>query len=324
MEHPVYHLRPHKAVDRNLFIEALLRLGKILPLSDYRYIGFGSYEFDEFKLVYRMLGIEDLHSIEMDSDIYIRQIFNKPYSCISLFNKTCGTYFDEDYEETKSSIIWTDFSVAKDKLSQCQDISNICSKLRVNDLLRITFNAQPSSIPTGDMNGEEITSENKSRRRFLWLKENLGDYFPDEVSGDDLTTAKYPLFLLKLAYKAIYKDLDTNIVPCPICCYTYADNMQMMTITILMCKTDNKTQMVEKLKQAFKGWDAYTRIDNWNEPINISLPALTVHEQIEIAQYPKNSKAKATILKRLGIAEKDLENYWRFARYYPNYQPITL
>jgi len=63
----------------------------------------------------------------------IDDIFNKPYSCIRLFNKTCGEYFDEDFDGTKPSIVWADFSEANKKHSQCQDIANICSKMQKGD-----------------------------------------------------------------------------------------------------------------------------------------------------------------------------------------------
>lgn len=266
MSNPTYHLRPQKAVDRNLFIELLLRLRKIIDLSEYRYIGFGSYEFDEFKLVYRALGIEDLHSIEVDYDVYKRQIFNKPYSCIELFNKTCKSYFDEDYDESKQSIIWADFSDANEKRSQCIDITNICSKLKKNDILRITLNAHTSVIPTGTAAPEYLSIEQKKEYRFGWLKEHLGEeYFPDETSADDITNKHFPDFLLKVIKRAIYKGLNSNLVACPLCCYVYSDSMQMMTVTFLICTSSTKEDDIATISTLFKNWIKHksrTRIIN--------------------------------------------------------------
>lgn len=328
MDNPVYHLRPNKAVDRNLFIESLLRLRNVIDLSEYRYIGFGSYEFDEFKLVYRNLGIEDLHSIEKDSDIFHRQEFNKPYSCISLFNKTCGDYFDEDFDESKKSIIWADFSAANEKYAQCQDIANICSKIRENDILRITFNAQPTSIPIRGKRPEEVPTDDRKKLRFETLKESLYEYFPDGEGfcEDDITQSRFPLFLLKTIKKAVYKDLDVDLSPCPICSYVYSDHMQMMTVTIFICSADKeeRKRSVQTLKNAYKGWEDYITLDKWDAFVRINLPPLTVHEQLEIGQYEKTMEGIKKIEEDMGIKEDELRRYLQFARYYPNYQPVII
>ena len=324
METPAYHLRPNKAVDRNLFVESLVKLEKEFDLSDYRYIGFGSYEFDEFKLVYRTLGIENLHSIEMNSDVFKRQAFNKPYSCIKLFNKTCGTYFDEDYDENQHSIIWADFSEANNKDSQCKDIANICGKIRENDIIRITFNANPSGIPTGDKPSSEIPENERKKARYNWLKEHLGEYFPRDSSENDITKEQYPIFLMKVMKLAIYKDLDKDLFACPICNYVYSDNTQMMTLTLIIGLSDKKEELLTKLGNAYKGWESYVNLNRWDMPIRIDLPPLTVHEQLEIRQYQNDAEAMRSIEDKMGIKEDEVRKYLLYARYYPNYQPIII
>lgn len=324
MENPVYHLRPNKAVDRNLFVEGLIHLGKTVDISGYRYIGFGSYEFDEFKMIYRTLGIEDLHSIEMDSDVFRRQKFNKPYSSIQLFNKTCGEYFDEDYDNTRHSIVWADFSEANKKHSQCQDIANICSKMQNGDVLRITLNANPTGISTGGKQTSDVPPQERKKLRFDALKEELNEYFPDGVSEEDVTRNGYPRLLLKVIKKAVYQDLDVDLSPCPLCSYVYSDNTQMMTVTMIMFSAENRDRSVTKLREAFSGWEPYVNIDEWDRFIRIDLPPLTVHEQLEIGQYEKNEAGVRQIEEDMGIKSEELERYLLFARYYPNYQPVTI
>lgn len=324
MDNPVYHLRPNKAVDRNLFIESLLHLRKIENISDYRYIGFGSYEFDEFKMIHRALGIEDLHSIEMNAEVFIRQTFNKPYAYIQLFNKTCGEYFDEDFDGGKPSIVWADFSEANKKYSQCLDIANICSKMRRGNILRITLNANSAGIPISTKEASEINLQEKKKYRFNWLKKELKEFFPDNVSENDITQKKYPSFLLKVVKKAVYKNLDVDLSPCPICSYVYSDNVQMMTITIYICVTKEREKMVTELKESFKDWEAYVCIDEWDKSIKIELPALTVHEQLKIGQYEKSDDGAKKIEEEMGIKSDELYRYLLFARYYPNYQPVVI
>ncbi len=324
MGNPAYHLRPNKAVDRNLFVESLVYLGKLVDIPKYRYIGFGSYEFDEFKLIYRTLGIEDLHSIEMDSEIYKRQIFNKPYACIQLFNKTCGEYFDEDYDGTKHSIVWVDFSEANNKHSQCQDVANICGKMQKGDILRITLNANPTGISTRGKQAGDVPANERKKLRFDSLKEELGEYFPEGACEGDLTHKKYPLLLLKTLKKAVYQDLDVDLSPCPICSYVYSDNTQMMTVTLFMCSSEERENIIEKITNVFKGWESYINIDKWDDPIRIDLPSLTVHEQLEIGQYERTELGAKRIEEEMGINSDELRRYLRFARYYPNYQPVLI
>lgn len=324
MNNPVYHLRPNKAVDRNLFVEGLIRLGRMMDISGYRYIGFGSYEFDEFKLVYRALGIEDLHSIEMDSDVFRRQKFNKPYSFIKLYNKKCGNYFDEDFDGTKQSIVWVDFSVANEKYSQCQDIANICSKMKDRDILRITFNANPTGITTGGVQASIYPPEERKRIRYDALRKELKEFFPDGFAEDDLTKNRYPLLLLRTIRKAVFQNLDVDLYPCPLCSYVYSDNTQMMTVTLLMCSVKNRDNTMKDIRDSFKDWDDYVNIGEWDKIIKIELPPLTVHEQLEIRQYGNNEDDANKIEEIMGINSDELKRYWKFARYYPNYQPVTL
>lgn len=326
MSHPIYHLRPHKAVDRNLFCEALIHIGKMEDLSKYRYIGFGSYEFDEYKLLYRMLGLEDMHSIEKDSNIYARQQFNKPYPGIQLFNKDCSAYFDENYDETKQSIVWLDFSDAHDKVSQCDDIAYVCGKLAEKDILRITLNAQPSSIKIPDNQDRDICAEEKSRLRYDELKRTLAKYFPDDATPGDVTQDRFPYLLARIVRNAAYADLDEKLAPIPLCMYSYTDGQQMMTVTLILGRSDegSKTKELEELRKAFSDWQDYSCVGGWEQIIKIDLPPLTVHEQLELRQTPRTEEELKKVSIRTGIRPEDIQKYYKYVRYYPNFQPVTI
>lgn len=324
MGNPVYHLRPNKAVDRNLFVESLLKLEKVYDLSQYRYIGFGSYEFDDFKLMYKSLGLIDLHSIEMDTDIFKRQQFNKPYPFVRLFNKTCGEYIDEDFDETKPTIIWLDFSEANKKHDQCKDIANICGKIKKGDILRITLNANPANIPLLNGHPESTQRDVWKIERFDWLKKELGEFFPEETTADNITKKNYPVVLLKMIKKAVYDDLDCKLFACPICSYVYSDNTQMMTVSIVFENAENKETSIKRLKEVFNGWEDYVNVGEWDKTIGIALPSLTIGEQLKIRQKFDDEEAMRQMEENMGISRDDIYTYLRFARYYPNYQPIIL
>ncbi len=328
---PNYHLRPNKAVDRNLFIETLLRLRRLLNLADYRYIGFGSFEFEDFKLVHRALGISDMHSIEMNEDVYRRQKFNKPYSFVKLFNTTCSDYFDSVFDEDHPSVIWIDFSSARNKVDQFKDISNICRKLRENDILRITLNSDPANIPLGKGHGDKssMTRDEIYEHRFNYIKENYGDFFPKDsvkktYNSKDIQGNGYPVLLLEIIRLIVFNNLRKDLTVCPICNYVYRDSTLMMTVTLLICAKEGAKKQKDEIRKSFEDWKSYVRIGFWKYLVFIKTPALTVHEQLEIWQLAEASRKYKDIEKKTGVNKDDIKNYLLFARYYPNYQRVII
>ena len=57
---PFYHLRPNKSIDRNLFVQTLIGLTSVFPVADYWNTGFGSYMFDDFKILHERLNISKM------------------------------------------------------------------------------------------------------------------------------------------------------------------------------------------------------------------------------------------------------------------------
>lgn len=81
---PFYHLRPNKSIDRNLFVQTLIGLTSVFPVADYWYTGFGSYMFDDFKILHERLNISKMISLEADPQVFSRAKFNLPYNCIDV------------------------------------------------------------------------------------------------------------------------------------------------------------------------------------------------------------------------------------------------
>ena len=77
-----YALRPHKFVDRRIFIEAIGRCTQFVSLADHVYVGLGSFAMEDHKLINASFGIRKLLSLEINPDVVERQKFNTPLSCI--------------------------------------------------------------------------------------------------------------------------------------------------------------------------------------------------------------------------------------------------
>jgi len=323
MAQPTYHLRPHKAVDRNLFCETLRHLSSVVPISERLYIGFGSYEFDEFKLLYRNFGIAKIHTIERDTSLFIRQKFNKPYEFIELFNKKCSEYIDENYDSEVASIFWMDFSTANDKASQCEDISNLFSKIKKYDVVRVTVNAHANSIPI-DGDSKDLPPAERCNRRFDALKSMIGDYLPPSACEKDVETAKYPFLLLNVIKNAAYQNLSPEWSVCPICAYIYSDGQQMLTVTMIVVPIESRDDEINRLNDAFCDWRDFVCIDSWDKPIRIELPDLTILEQLQLGKADHSEEGIKETSRTIGISVESIKKYYRYIRYYPNYQQIMI
>src|SRR5262245_51251818 len=77
-----YALRPHKFVDRRVFIEVLSRYANFESVNEHIYVGLGSFAMEDHKLIYSIFGNKILISLEVDSDVFARQAFNVPLACI--------------------------------------------------------------------------------------------------------------------------------------------------------------------------------------------------------------------------------------------------
>ena len=64
-------------------VDAMRRLSSFRPLPAYRYVGLGGYEFVDFDLVHRALGVNRMTSIESAVDEK-RLKFNRPFPGIDL------------------------------------------------------------------------------------------------------------------------------------------------------------------------------------------------------------------------------------------------
>src|SRR5438132_366806 len=104
-----YSLRPAKQIERSMVFEACRRLNHFGNLEEYRYVGFGSYFFHDFRIVHRELGICDMVTIEGDYTLEERVRYNQPYACIDIrmgwSNKVLPLLNWE-----KPSVIWLDYT----------------------------------------------------------------------------------------------------------------------------------------------------------------------------------------------------------------------
>lgn len=134
---PFYHLRPNKSIDRNLFVQTLIGLTSVFPVADYWYTGFGSYMFDDFKILHERLNISKMISLEADPQVFSRAKFNLPYNCIDVKNMDSTAYLTRFMpNDTDHNIFWLDFVSPSGLGAQLADYTTLLERLNPGDIDR--------------------------------------------------------------------------------------------------------------------------------------------------------------------------------------------
>lgn len=333
-----YQLRVNKAVDRNIFIDTLLRLSEYIgSIKQYTYYGFAGPFFEDFKLLHLRSSIDKMVSLESDQTVYKRQEFNKPYNCIEIRNQSASGYIDkiksqEEGEELSSPcIVWLDYARANSRAEQIREFKSFIDMMRHGDIARITVNASPHDLRA---KSAEISQEELGRLR---MEAYRGYMASDSLipSCESSCFLKKTMFA-RVVYYALYTVLiagntDSPTIFQPILITNYADGPHaMLTCTGIVLDREQKDDFLNKTK--IEQWDMYAAnyLDWKNVKINeINVPALTVKEKVTIdASLPTGDDTK-TLAERIsqdgiGIKEKEIADYIKYYRYYPNYKEITM
>lgn len=321
---PFYHLRPNKNIDRKLFVQTLIGLSRKLPISDYKYTGFGSYLFDDFKLLHDTLNISNMVSLEADETEFKRALFNLPYGCISVQNIDSTHYLsDLSIDDGEHNVFWLDFVSPSALGSQLADYATLLNLLNPHDIVRITLNANPDSL--GKCDQPDLLQQH----RLLKLLERVPDsYIWSEISPQDVTRTNYPLTLLKILKAVTLECLkDTPpYSPCfmlPLFSTVYADGQQMVTFTGIILDSHDEESCI---KEALRGYPHNTFL--WDNPAQIEIPALSIREITELNKLLPNSNAKQQLIDKFPFIfstenQKSVDSYLAYYRYYPNYHQVS-
>lgn len=291
-----YHLRQNKAVERVLFEEQLKLLSPWLenvganPIERYRYVGFGGPFLEDFKSIHRNLKIDDMTSIEYDEDTLKRQEFNKPISCINLLEQPMSsTDFINEDQFLKETILWLDF-VNMNYVEQLNDIKTVVEKMAEFDILKVTFNSHVANV-------HKQGSGSIQQQRCQFFNDLIpNEYLPSDLDPDDFTTKNFHKVLIKtiknaLAHGLLYRtDLEAKVLSS----FVYSDGQQMLTLSCVLLSPQNIDNF--ERNASFVNWEFYYSGD---QVFDISLPALSVRERVEIERLLPNGDL-ATIKAHLG------------------------
>lgn len=324
-----YHLRQNKAIERNLFIDLLRRVGYARNISDYQYIGFGGPFMEDFKLLHNAVRITDMHSIERDKNTHLRQKFNRPTSFVQLHNCDSRTFFDKTLNTDKNSVVWLDYATPKELGAQFTEFLDVASKLGEFDIIKVTLNANPASLGKVEYKNNEQREE-----RLKELSDRLGEFLPASTQPKDLLAANYPDTLQKCIRHTASFLADRAVRLCfrPLASFTYSDGGHtMLTVTgiILNARASGYRSFLNQTRM--KHWE-FNGL-NWKPPIKISVPTMSIKERLKVEEalpLPSSTRKPADRLKKqLGFwpcNESDailLENYAKFYRSFPYFSKVN-
>lgn len=332
-----YHLRPHKAVDRRLFIDLLGRSERWRPLDRAAYISMGAYPLEDHKMVHRKFGIGRLIAFDYDEKIVERQKFNRPVDSFHAIKSKSGDFIDKLDEylqeaecgDADNLVIWLDYTSPKQLGNQIREFEQLLDKLALGDIVRVTVNAQLSALHDArDKEGKLIEAEPLRELRLEKLRSRIGDYLPTDAASADMTDERLPVLISRAFGAAAAKAKPTSgrDVFAPLSSVRYADGQQMLSMTGMLISRDEKTVLYNRL--GMETWPFWSQ--DWKTVYRLSVPDLTLRERLHLEREVAEGSFADTV-KELGfVFEKNddaqlfVDSYRKFYRFYPNLLPAEL
>jgi hypothetical protein len=302
-----YNLRPSKSIERKMILDVLKEVITPDVAGDYRYVGFGSSFFTDFKIFHKGLNITDMISIESKKASEQRVHFNKPYSCIKI---ELGYSTDKlpQLQWDKKAIVWLDFESGL-KAYMFEDVEICCRNVKPGSFLIITLRRD-----------FDITDKDEFEKEF---GDNVfPDFLADDIEPANSSATLNKMFTNKIDYilsekfsafeegeKVIFKQLFD---------FNYRDDAKMYTFGGVFLKQSEQADF-EKLH--------LNRLDfvgKKEKPYDISFPIITNKEFIVLNSLLPAEKSVFMDHEDITFIPKEHKNsYFNTYRYYPAYIEIS-
>jgi len=320
-----YRLRPSKAVDRELFVSLLGRLAATLKIENHVYVGLGGSFLEEFRLLHARTGIVDMVCVEQEESVHERQKFNRPIPTIQCVHSSLEDYLDEaDFD--KPVVLWLDYTDPKQMRSQIDCFCSQVAKLPLHSVVRVTLNANPSSLGTPDK--EEICislsseSENDKPTLHEWrlerLRERLAEYVPVDFASEDLKTQAFGPGLIRILRLALERSLEGYFDRKPIWAFSthYSDGQPMVTATVIVVPSVDITIESIVNEWSFRPGD--------EKPLVIDLPALSTRERLTLEASDDPSKCLDYDLPKSSLKTDPVQSFIALYRVFPHFATVDL
>lgn len=290
-----WQFRPAKQIQRLMAVDAMRRLGNFFPLSEYRYIGMGGYEFVDFDLVHRALGVHRMTSIE--SKVTEERLkFNRPFPEIDI---EIGT--SNDVLPTLALdgplIVWLDYCGRLDH-SVLQDVLLLGEHLRAGSMLVVTVNAA-----AGDPTAERLSE----------LEARVGSArIPLDVSSDnDLNgqaTAEVQRRILVTEVNAGLAKRGDAMRFEQLINVQYRDTQRMQTLGGVFVDPAHDSML------AAADFRALDHVRMGQDPLKIKVPVLTAREVLKLESEIEKGKPAPSLA---WLKDEEADSFADLHRWYP-------
>ena len=307
MTQPAYRLRPNKAVDRLIFVEAIQRFADLKDLRGYTYFGFGGAFLEDFRVLSDFFSGFSFVSIEESEEVVKRQQFHLPCRNIRLQHASFQTFLDSYAPQGDQGIFWLDYT--KLELSQFSEFELLLQKVELWSMVKITLRAQPRGFGS-----------------FGNFRSIFARVLPAGTSRLPTRPLDFASLISRMLRIAAQRGLVgySDRVFQPISSFFYNDSTPMMTLTGVVCPSD----CLGLVRNAYENWE-FRNLD-WNPPTHISVPVLSTKERLALQTVlPCDDSAGILMQMALGYklggggrhddTQQQLRQYARFHKYYPYY-----
>lgn len=301
-----YDLRPAKQIERRMFIDALQRLALAgIPISQYQYTGLGSIYFVDFVLFHKLLGMENLLSVEHDTKIARRIEFNRPFGQVTVAMKPISEVIPL-LSRDRRHVVWLDYDDVI-QAGHLEDLVACGESLSRGSILLVTVDAEP---PDG-------TEPKEWRKHF---EEEARDYLGRRSEDSDFARSELPRVNIEIMQRAITRGLAArkDVQFLPMFNFVYADGHEMVTIGGIIGAEQEKLQMVSSgLSKA-----VYFRESIEKPPFRIRVPSITRKERAYLDRsMPCDEHWEP---KEFELPKDDIMAYRDIYRFFPAYAELLL
>lgn len=304
-----YSLRPSKSIQRQVVFEGMRQLQAQLDFDRMAYVGFGSIWFTDFVLAHKILGIDDMFSIEADEVGFARAVYNAPYATVRVrhgFAKdVLPTLFVDPELTDRPWMAWLDFDYAFDE-SLRDDVRSLIENAPMNSAVLITFNGHEMKYGAAPDRPDR-------------LRDLFGSVVPDELPKKACKDERMQETLADLALdfmQSVAAEISRPGGFVPAFRLIYRDQSPMVTVGGVL-----------PAKGAAGAASTVVRDGSWpGKPAKaIMAPHLTIREASALqSRLPRADKLSRALVQSLGfdLADEQIEAFETYYRQYPAFAQV--
>lgn len=305
-----YSLRPSKCVQRGIIFECISALSDAMDLQKVLYIGFGSIWFTDFVMAHKILGIDDMISIESNEVGFRRAEFNKSYRTISVLEGRSEDRLPEILEQVEYQarpwIAWLDYDGALDEE-------------KVEEMRWLLLNTPPNSIVLFTYSATQ-NAYGKPAQRPKRVADILGAVVPENLSRDDCSKEMLPLTLTSLTMDFMSSIVADNARPggfVKAFQVPYLDSVGMVTVGGILPTIG--TAPSARAAVAGKNWKGIVAE-------MIQAPPMILKEIVTLqAELPRDDDLTRARVQELGfdLLEHQIRSFQSYYNYLPSFAEIV-